>query len=80
MLHGVWRMSALPLILRELNLVRINQGFHQHKVNTGTSLPVGNCCEVSPWPGTLQHGEHFLETVDAFSSLYRAIIDQITAI
>lgn len=79
MLHGVQRMSASPLILQELNLVGISQGFHQHKVSADTSLPVGNCCAAAPWPGALQHREHFLETVDAFSSLSRAIRDQITA-
>ena len=80
MLHGVRRMSASLLILRELNLVGISQGFHQHKVSADTSLPVGNCREAAPWPGALQRGEHFLETVDAFSGLGRAVGDQITAI
>lgn len=37
------------------------------------------CCEAAPWPGALQHWEHFLAAVDAFSSLSRAIRDQITA-
>ncbi|CAN0117889.1 unnamed protein product, partial [Bubo scandiacus] len=32
MLHGFQRMSALPLILWDLNLVGISQGFHQHKL------------------------------------------------
>lgn len=50
MLHRVQRMSALPLILQELNLVRISQGFHQHKVNADTSLPVGNS-SVKRLPG-----------------------------
>lgn len=39
MLHGTWRMSASPLIQRELNLVGISQGFHQCKVSADTSLP-----------------------------------------
>lgn len=39
MLHGTWRMSASPQILRELNLVGISQGFHQCKVSADTSLP-----------------------------------------
>lgn len=50
MLHGVRRMSASPLIFQELNLVGISQGFHQHKVNADTSLPVGNSA-VKQLPG-----------------------------
>lgn len=81
MLHRVRRMSASPVILRELNLVGISQGFNQHKVTADTSSPVGNAAvKQLLWPGALQHGEHFLETVDAFSSLSMAIRDQITAI
>lgn len=42
MLRRVQRMSASLLILWELNLVEISQGFHQHKVSADISLPVGN--------------------------------------
>lgn len=51
MFHRVRRMSALPVLLQQLNLVGISQGFHQHKVSADFSFPVGNDCEAVAWPG-----------------------------